>query len=245
MCPTATARTASRVLPFGVPQLHVGTDICHVARVYAILKKARPASPLSSSISSPSSSPPPTQTTASRFIRRVLTPSEVDALGSPRTPPSPSPSQASTTMSAHTAVALLARGASVSDLVSETAETAETSVETSPLWRAAQYLASRFAAKEAAIKAHPHLPGLTLQDVRIARRPASQQTGGISRTGDAIATGDDVVRRRNANSGPPLAYVRVYSLETDDGIVEQEARISISHDGEYATAVCLGVEHPL
>ncbi|KIH88871.1 hypothetical protein SPBR_07811 [Sporothrix brasiliensis 5110] len=243
MRPTATVRTASRVLPFGVPQLHVGTDICHVARVYAILKKARPASPLSSS----SPSPPPTQTTASRFIRRVLTPSEVAALGSPHTLPStsPSPSQSSTTMSAHTAVALLARGASVSDLAAGTSETSETSVETSPLWRAAQYLASRFAAKEAAIKAHPHLPGLTLQDVRIARRPASQQTGGISKTGDAIATGDDVVRRRNASSGPPLAYVRVYSLERDDGIVEQEARISISHDGEYATAVCLGVEHPL
>lgn len=141
-------------------------------------------------------------------------------------------------MSAHAAVALLARGSSL-----PTEDNA--SLEMTPLWRAAQFLAGRFAAKEAAIKAHPHLPGLTLQDVRIARRAVSTT---VKSTADG--TDSDVVHRRNASSGPPLAYVRAYALETEtdtdgDGsdIVEQEARISISHDGEYATAVCLGVEH--
>lgn len=231
MRPTPIFRAASRVIPFGLPQLHVGTDICHVSRVYAILKKAKPASSSTPS-SSPSISSPPKQTTASRFIRRVLTPSEVDALGSSDTTVLDSPS----TITAHAAVALLAKGAS---LPQDEVGTSTPPNESSPLWLAARFLAGRFAAKEAAIKAHPHLPGLTLQDVRIARRKTDKDTAG-----------DAVVRHRNANSGPPRAFVRVYSLEQsstgdvrDGDIVEQEARISISHDGEYATAVCLGVEH--
>lgn len=250
MAPTATARATSRVLPFGLPQLHVGTDVCHVSRVYAILKKAKPAS---SSSSTPSSSSPltlPKQTTASRFIRRILTPPELDALG-----PAPSTTLASLpgTMTAHAAVAWLAKGAPL-PYSAATGTNTTTPDDTSPLWRAAQFLAGRFAAKEAAIKAHPHLPGLTLQDVRIARRRSSkvQHVDDVDDTGDTGDAGDAVVRRRNANSGPPLAYVRVYSLEKDSGggsdggsgdVVEQEARISISHDGEYATAVCLGIEH--
>lgn len=237
--PSSTRATASRILPFGLPQLHVGTDICHVSRVYSILKKARPASSTTTTTTSP-----PSQTTAARFIRRVLTPREVEALSLPSAAASTAPST-STTLSAHAAVALLAKGTPLPE--------DNASLEMSPLWRAAQFLAGRFAAKEAAIKAHPHLPGLTLQDVRIARRAAT--TVKTDDTADAKTDAktdngleDDVVQRRNANSGPPLAYVRVYALETDtdgndSGIVEQEARISISHDGEYATAVCLGIEH--
>lgn len=69
---------------------------------------------------------------------------------------------------------------------------------------------TRFAAKEAAIKAHPH-QALTWHDITITTQ-ASAHPG---------------------RKGAPVAVVRG---EEED----REALISISHDGEYATAVCLG-----
>lgn len=69
---------------------------------------------------------------------------------------------------------------------------------------------NRFAAKEAAIKAHP-LRALTWHDITI--------------TTQASAHPD--------RKGAPVAII---SGEDDD----HEALISISHDGDYATAVCLG-----
>jgi holo-[acyl-carrier protein] synthase len=63
-----------------------------------------------------------------------------------------------------------------------------------------------WAAKEAAIKAHPHL--------RLSRR-------------DIVITA--------AKNGPPQMIVY-----PGDGRVPQAAQLSISHDGEYAIATCLG-----
>lgn len=74
----------------------------------------------------------------------------------------------------------------------------------------------RFAAKEAAIKAHPHRR-LTFHDVIIERRPVEGETLG---------------------SGPPIARIRSGEEEAED----TSALVSISHDGNYATAVCLGHE---
>ncbi|CAK7199733.1 hypothetical protein SEUCBS139899_002416 [Sporothrix eucalyptigena] len=217
MSPVPTARVAaSRVLPFALPQLHVGTDICRIERIYAILAKPE-AGPLSHLARS--------QTNASRFIRRVLTRTEIDALGPAQ------PLDALATASSHAVVAWLAHGKTLT-LTTPLNIPTKAPNASSPLWRAAQFLASRFAAKEAAIKAHPHLRGLTLQDIRIAR-----MYEGSPEAEDALA---------RKGSGAPVAYVRVPSTATTDGdggeIVEQEARLSISHDGEYATAVCLGVE---
>lgn len=76
-------------------------------------------------------------------------------------------------------------------------------------WRAGLTLC-RFAAKEAAIKAHSNRR-LTFHDVIIERR------GG---------------RRETLGSGPPVARIR-----GEDGDVS--ALVSISHDGDYATAVCV------
>ena len=75
--------------------------------------------------------------------------------------------------------------------------------------------ARRFAAKEAAIKAHSHRR-LTFHDVIIERR-----SGGAERLG----------------SGPPVARIRAAASATAEEDVS--AMISISHDGDYATAVCL------
>lgn len=70
---------------------------------------------------------------------------------------------------------------------------------------------ARFAAKEAAIKAHP-FKALTWHDITI--------------TTQASAHPD--------RKGAPVAII------SGDENEDHEALISISHDGEYATAVCLG-----
>lgn len=68
----------------------------------------------------------------------------------------------------------------------------------------------RFAAKEAVIKAHPHR-SLTWHQIGISNQPSA----GAARV------------------GAPRAIIK--------GVDEDcEALLSISHDGEYATAVCLG-----
>lgn len=74
----------------------------------------------------------------------------------------------------------------------------------------------RFAVKEAAIKAHPHRH-LTFHDIMIERR---------------------LVKGEVLGSGPPIARIRGAEGEAED----TTAMVSISHDGDYATAVCLGFE---
>ncbi|KAK1598297.1 uncharacterized protein LY79DRAFT_586898 [Colletotrichum navitas] len=78
---------------------------------------------------------------------------------------------------------------------------------------------ARFAAKEATFKAHPSRR-LSFHDITIVRR--------------AVVEG-----KANPNgSGPPVAVIR----GEREGEPGQTAMVSISHDGDYATAVCLGFE---
>ncbi|KAF6820211.1 holo-acyl-carrier-protein synthase [Colletotrichum sojae] len=89
------------------------------------------------------------------------------------------------------------------------------------LWKRATFVAGRFAAKEAAFKAHP-FRRLSFHDIVIVRR--------------ALVEG-----KENPNgSGPPVAVIR----SEREGEPGQVAMVSISHDGDYATAVCLGYEPP-
>lgn len=74
---------------------------------------------------------------------------------------------------------------------------------------------SRFAAKEAAIKAH-HCRRLTYQSIAIHRPPDTEE-----------------------GSKPPVAVILPENGEWEEG---QEVKISISHDGNYATAVCLAFD---
>ncbi|KAL7789556.1 hypothetical protein V8C37DRAFT_386294 [Trichoderma ceciliae] len=80
-------------------------------------------------------------------------------------------------------------------------------------WAAATFVAGRFAAKEAAIKAHSHRR-LTFHDVLIERRGRDEERLG---------------------SGPPVARIKSEEREDED----VSAMVSISHDGDYATAVCM------
>ncbi|KAG5925312.1 hypothetical protein E4U53_003346 [Claviceps sorghi] len=87
-------------------------------------------------------------------------------------------------------------------------------VKDTELWKTAAFVAGRFAAKEAAIKAHTHRR-LTFHDIVIERR--------AERTQDQLG------------SGPPVARIKAEAGMDEDA----SALISISHDGDYATAVCV------
>ncbi|KAJ9136443.1 hypothetical protein NKR23_g9841 [Pleurostoma richardsiae] len=111
----------------------------------------------------------------------------------------------------------------------------------SDLWRAACFMAGRFAAKEAVIKAH-HEHKLTFHDITIlSRRTAAAATTRERnrQTEDYDDSSDETGRRSAAEeeergSGPPVATVMLAGEA-------HEVAVSISHDGDYATAVCLGV----
>lgn len=80
---------------------------------------------------------------------------------------------------------------------------------------------SRFAAKEAAIKAHTHRK-LTFHSIHVRTMHAPPGMG----PADARA------------SSPPIAVI-----EADKpGRPHTTAMLSISHDGDYATAVCLAMQ---
>ncbi|TDZ38951.1 hypothetical protein C8035_v006907 [Colletotrichum spinosum] len=80
-------------------------------------------------------------------------------------------------------------------------------------------MSHRFAAKEATYKAHP-FRRLTFHDITIAKRTQL----------------DEGRKQLPGGGGAPVAIIRG-EREGDPG---QTAMLSISHDGDYATAVCLG-----
>ncbi|KAI1825978.1 hypothetical protein F4861DRAFT_145427 [Xylaria intraflava] len=113
------------------------------------------------------------------------------------------------------------------------------------LTRAVEFMAGRFAAKEAVIKAHPHRR-LTFQSIAILRATFGADSPAGSPLVDAsgriredtveereIRPGDDASTSR---SGPLVALIKAAGAYADS-----HASVSISHDTEYATAVCLGI----
>ncbi|TLD26494.1 hypothetical protein PspLS_04689 [Pyricularia sp. CBS 133598] len=94
--------------------------------------------------------------------------------------------------------------------------------------KAAEFMAGRFAAKEAVIKAHPHLR-ISFEDITIAPRQP-----------DPEGLGNAAVNQGGSGSGggPPVALIRHVEAGRE---VLQEALVSISHDADYSTAVCMGM----
>ncbi|KAI1161137.1 hypothetical protein F5B18DRAFT_653950 [Nemania serpens] len=128
------------------------------------------------------------------------------------------------------------------------------------LRRAAEFMAGRFAAKEAVIKAHPHRL-LSFSSIAIVRTAQSTSTPYQESMLDAfekmgtnvVGGGTDPEKEGEGGSWagePEVADGKTQVQETKgplvavikaDGLVGHDtyASISISHDGEYATAVCL------
>ncbi|KAG6168037.1 hypothetical protein E4U11_006187 [Claviceps purpurea] len=159
--------------PFPFP-IHVGTDICQISRIYAILNSPR----------------------RRRFIHRILAPEEV--------------AQHGTRLGEDISVEA---AKSDRDGTRPGTGTGKGDVKGSALWKTAAFLAGRFAAKEAVIKAHPYRR-LTLHDVVVERMPGRYED--------------------RLGSGPPVARIKAA-----DGEGDVSALISISHDGDYATAFCV------
>ncbi|KAK1531399.1 hypothetical protein CPAR01_11048 [Colletotrichum paranaense] len=121
------------------------------------------------------------------------------------------------------------------------------------LWKKASFLAGRFAAKEATFKAHP-TRNLTWHDITIARKQSAQlkdieERKKAKEQEEKPKKQDEEQKELEAKeaeptastpngSGPPIAIVR----SIHEGIPGQEVLLSISHDGDYATAVCLAFE---
>lgn len=158
------ARPLLRAFPL---PLGVGTDICHIPRIYKIL-------------SGPESA---------RFIKKVMTDDE-------RKDPW-----------------LL--------WVFRPREKTSGDLHDTLLWKAAAFLAGRFAAKEAVFKSHGML-----------RTEPRRQLG----FQDIVIEIPDGGYSRRSGSGPPVARIKAAEGE---GSEDRCALVSISHDGEYATAVCI------
>ncbi|KAJ4422294.1 hypothetical protein N0V82_003049 [Gnomoniopsis sp. IMI 355080] len=162
--------------------LGLGTDICHVLRIEGILRSTR----------------------GIRFVRKILNP---DERGHPKI---------CWLLSPHSQAALsqdvqrrLTESSSCTN-EPELEETQDDLKSAQDIHIAAKFVAGRFAAKEAVIKAHPH-QALTWHDITIQSQAAPHP----------------------GRNGAPLAII--HGAKED-----HEALVSISHDGEYATAVCLG-----
>ncbi|RDL39893.1 uncharacterized protein BP5553_04233 [Venustampulla echinocandica] len=192
--------------PFPLP-ICVGTDICHIPRIRRIILKNNGSS-------------------VKRFSRRILAEQEF-ARHWTRIE---TPIKAWRELGGHPCKDALLLGDASGDrdvgrdvklnnafkspIKQRTAGQIETEI-----WKTAGFLAGRFAAKEAVIKAH-HSRRLTYRDIDIIRRTPS--SAGITA------------------SQPPVALVRGESGDwTKDG---QLLPISISHDGDYATATCISYE---
>ncbi|KAI0398502.1 hypothetical protein F5Y17DRAFT_454070 [Xylariaceae sp. FL0594] len=95
--------------------------------------------------------------------------------------------------------------------------------------RAVEFLAGRFAAKEAVIKAHPY-KRLTFQRIAIMRMMSNNNINNNN---------DDNNESERERGGPLVAVIRD---ECEAGSeAESYASVSISHEDEYATAVCVAV----
>ncbi|KAH7145853.1 hypothetical protein B0J13DRAFT_329482 [Dactylonectria estremocensis] len=165
--------------------LNIGTDICQISRIYRVLSSPR----------------------GTRFVKRILAPEEhaVEDVRLNVLTRTPGLSDNSRPLEATIATAMRQGQQAHEALAALDHE----------MWKCAAFVAGRFAAKEAVIKAHSHRR-LTFHDVVIERR---------------------AVEGERLGSGPPVA--RIKSAE-DGAEADESAMISISHDGDYATAVCLG-----
>ncbi|KAK4125923.1 hypothetical protein N657DRAFT_678952 [Parathielavia appendiculata] len=226
-------------LPFPYP-IHVGTDICNVKRVLRLLRGDHCA----------------------RFIRRVLTPEEL-------TRAKPVVHKVLEAASNRTAAQLVGTGLEAdermeslwalrggagreaSQAIRPQAEAREDDVPWNPDtaaaegegldWRehsmyrrAAYFMAGRFAAKEAAFKAHPHRY-LGFHDVVVLTWPENQQMTTRPPTEDARGWWNPAVWNHNA----PIVVIKAPG---GSGGRDQIARVTISHDGDYSTATCIGFE---
>lgn len=117
--------------------------------------------------------------------------------------------------------------------------------EQSNLWvdEASRFLAGRWAAKEAVVKACSWR-SLTFDEIQILKDAGSKRVYGV------ILDRPEVRRamrqmHKGQDGGDDDAASHEHTGSEEDSPAGQVVKISISHDGEYATAVCLAAEGPI
>ncbi|KAK4159802.1 hypothetical protein QBC43DRAFT_221322 [Cladorrhinum sp. PSN259] len=179
-----TLKRSAGSLPFPLSGLRIGIDICAISRIEGILRPK---------VMSDRGGGGGDNARAKRFIKRVLSPREIEEGVARRA----------------YLRAIMQSGGAVTDV--EGYDDDEDDDEAS-LKRASVFLAGRWAAKEAAVKAHPW------------RR---------------LVVGDEKTLDRDNGSDAPVVVIRG---NEEEGMEDQMALVSISHDGDYATAVCVGFD---
>ncbi|TGJ86523.1 hypothetical protein E0Z10_g2261 [Xylaria hypoxylon] len=192
----------------------IGNDICRIARVRRILKSRL----------------------GSQFVRRILRPEEIQ--------------HSSTAGILRCILNQTTQGSNDAQSIPGRVAAADSaSTRDAPdFTRAVEFMAGRFAAKEAIIKAHPYRR-LTFQTIAILRAAFPAQSAGSSVLDMREQTEAPSIDQEPAQepqpkdktstpqSGPLVAWI-----EGEEDVHRQMyASVSISHDTEYATAVCLGV----
>ncbi|KAK6437072.1 hypothetical protein LTR95_006738 [Oleoguttula sp. CCFEE 5521] len=223
--------------PFPMPALGVGTDICAISRISHIINRRLPQTsrPRASANKSAKTEaePIPVRTDAIKrmhhFTRRILTPVERYAFSK-------------------------TYGPSISALEQHGHEPVEDVVKhpNSHIANISRHLAGRWAAKEAVIKAC-HWRDLSMQEVQILVLKESRKIYGVvldeRQDMEKLSLGtlshiiDEAVE--TAKNGDEAADAD----ESGSTVVSGEpkagpgtvVRVSISHDGQYATAVCVAV----
>ncbi|KAI0599423.1 hypothetical protein F4775DRAFT_125542 [Biscogniauxia sp. FL1348] len=188
----------------------IGNDICHIPRILKILQE---------------------EGKGLKFVRRILAPDEIEQ---PWTKPLLRIILEPTSKDTRTETP---RDAEVVDTQAAAGSSSE-------MLRAARFMAGRFAVKEAVVKAHPHRR-LTWHGI-IIDRPylesfATNNNSNTTKTEispplkkegtENLKDGDP----QPGSSRPPVALIK-----GDGRYADTQAAVSISHDGDYASAVCLG-----
>ncbi|KAI0530227.1 hypothetical protein GGR58DRAFT_246606 [Xylaria digitata] len=191
----------------------IGNDICRIARVRRILNGRL----------------------GPQFVRRILRPEEIQSSPTADILRCVLNQKAQSSQGAHA----IPRRVEAADSISTR--------DAPDFTRAVEFMAGRFAAKEAVIKAHPYRR-LTFQTIAILRAALPTHSARDSVLGTHERTEEPTINETSAQklepkgktstprSGPLVAWI-----EGEENVHRQMyASVSISHDTEYATAVCLG-----
>ncbi|KAI3335984.1 hypothetical protein F4824DRAFT_500474 [Ustulina deusta] len=212
-------------IPVSTLPLTIGNDICRTPRIRRILKGR----------------------TGPQFVRRILRPEEIHL-----------PTTANILRCILDREVPSSRDArSIPGKADGTGEATGSPLtrDTPKFTRAVEFMAGRFAAKEAVIKAHPHRR-LTFQSIAIVRlalqRNSPEDHHSASRTSEpaeklAVVGQEEEARESRPedemSTPPPQRGPLVAEIQGDDVHRTTCASVSISHDTDYATAVCLGVNN--
>lgn len=109
----------------------------------------------------------------------------------------------------------------------------------------ARFLAGRWAAKEAVVKACSWR-SLTFDEIQILKDAGSKRVYGVILDRPEVRRAVRQVNQgQDETSEDQASHEHAADKGEEQGPAGQIVKISISHDGEYATAVCLAAEEPV